>query len=241
MEHDVLVQEILRRVAGYLDAPAPETPVSPVDSTGPGLLVLSPDHGQLCHTLLDHPTLNHHFSLTCALAENYDVALEDFQAVVLLGFSVQILGELSSGCCTTPFTRLAQQVLLMGKTLLVPQEEVELYRYHATASPAYYDMLKGKLDFLQDCGMVLCPFSQLEERLLGEKPAAEPPQETPAPVPSHCADETPAHIGKRVITERDMVDAIDGHVSTVTIGKKAILTDLAADYAKSHRVAIQRI
>ncbi len=239
MEYDALIQEILRRVSERVDADSLDTVAdSPLQPTGARLLVLSPEHGELCHSILENKALKKHFSLTCAMECCYDVKLEDFQGIILLGLSVQVMGQLAGGCCISPFTQLAQRAILHGKPLFVPEEEVELYHFKATAPTAYYEMLKGKLDLLQSNGVTLVPLAQLEGQLLKIVAPGAVTEVTPV-VSTPC--EACPHIAKRVITERDMIDVICDHVTRVTIQKKSILTDLAADYAKAHRVAVERI
>ena len=47
-------------------------------------------------------------------------------------------------------------------------------------------------------------------------------------------------IEKRVITERDLSAVYDKDVSVIHIGKRAILTDLAKEYAQARKVSLVR-
>ncbi len=45
---------------------------------------------------------------------------------------------------------------------------------------------------------------------------------------------------KRVITEKDIVAARGGGASVVRVAERAILTDLAEEYAQAHEIVIER-
>lgn len=45
---------------------------------------------------------------------------------------------------------------------------------------------------------------------------------------------------KRVITEKDIVEARRGGASAVRIAERAIMTDLAKEYAHAHDIAVKR-
>ena len=51
-----------------------------------------------------------------------------------------------------------------------------------------------------------------------------------------ATEEKTIHIEKRVLSERDVIDACTGGILTVYYTKRTIVTDLAKDYAKSHRM-----
>jgi ribose 1,5-bisphosphokinase PhnN len=47
-------------------------------------------------------------------------------------------------------------------------------------------------------------------------------------------------LGKRVITERDITEAVTNGVTVVHVGARAILTDLAKEYAHNQKLEIVR-
>ena len=94
----------------------------------PGLLVLTQEHGEKCHELLENPKIREKYNTSCALLQENQVSMDGIEAVVLFNLTTDAMCKLASGITDTPYTKLAAQALLMGKKLYVPREEVELYR-----------------------------------------------------------------------------------------------------------------
>lgn len=191
MDFNQLVEEIVARVAAKIEAESAPVAV-PVDSGKPKLLILTQEHGTLCHQMLESPRLAEYYQTECALLQDYQCALESYEAVILFGLDLELMGRLSGGLCETPASRLAQKALLLGKKVFVPQETVELLKY-ADSAPA--------------------------------APAAS----------GDCA-----RLDKRIVTERDVNAVYKRGMTTVYAYQKAIITDLAREYAQARGVEIVR-
>lgn len=110
MDHKELVELILARVMEKLSqggdcsqecpcgGPAP-------DDGRPGLLILTQEHGQTCHSVLEDPRLTARYRTECALLQNYQVDLDRFEAVVIYEFTNETLCKLAGGICDTPFLK----------------------------------------------------------------------------------------------------------------------------------------
>ena len=248
MDHNAIVEEILRRVAEKIsEAEGSRAPCA--DSGGkPGLLILTQDHGAVCHATLESEALKARYRTDCALMHHYDVELDDYEAVVLFNLSCDAMAALASGACDSAYTRLASKAILSGKKVYVPTEEVELYQYRETAPAAYYNMMQQKLDLLVASGVVICAQASLEQVILGNAspvPAAVAPvcaaAAPAAPVPAAaCCEAKAVRIEKRVLTEKDLIEANMGGVTEVHIGEKTIVTALAKDAAKDRGMTIVR-
>lgn len=249
MDHNAIVEEILRRVAEKIsEAEGSRAPCA--DSGGkPGLLILTQDHGTVCHATLESEALKARYRTDCALMHHYDVELDDYEAVVLFNLSCDAMAALASGACDSAYTRLASKAILSGKKVYVPTEEVELYQYRETAPAAYYNMMQQKLDLLVASGVVICAQASLEQVILGSAspvPAAAAPVRTaapaePAPAPAAaCCEERAVRVNKRVLTEKDLIEANMSGVTEVHIGGKTIVTALAKDAAKDRGMTIVR-
>lgn len=59
-----------------------------------------------------------------------------------------------------------------------------------------------------------------------------------SPVPEKPAKEVP--VKKKVLTERDVTNAIDEGATVVVIDAKSIITDLAKEYAAGHGIVIEK-
>ena len=164
MDHNAIVDEILRRVAEKIsEAEGGSADCGECSDCGdkPGLLILTQDHGTACHAMLESEALKAHYSTDCALMHHYEVDLNNFEAVILFNLTCDALCKLASGTCDSAYTRLASQAILSGKKVYIPTEEVELYQYKETAPAAYYHMMQQKLDLLVASGVVVCAQASL--------------------------------------------------------------------------------
>lgn len=228
----------------------------------PGLLVLTEDHGCACHTLLESDRINEKYHTCCALAQEYQVELDDVEAIVLFNLTTENMCKIVSGITDTPYTKLAAKALLLGKKIYVPREEVELYQYPVGALGSYQCMLQAKLTKLVSWGLKVCPMEELEDCILGEAPVAEPEQECcpacevqeeqqetcegvdGAEAASEACEEVPEvkeiTFSKRVITERDIIEANRDNVKIIHITERNILTALARDAASARNIRLIR-
>ena len=152
----------------------------------------------------------------------------------------------------------------MGKKLYVPREEVELYKYPVGGLGSYQCMLQAQLTKLVSFGLKICPLAELEDCILGEnsceaapeqqkeeaggadtcgekvtaqETAPEAPEAAPAP-----AEEPEKEItfSKKVITERDIIEANRDGVKVIRITERNILTALAKDAASARNIRLVR-
>lgn len=239
MDRKELIDEIVARVAAKLAECEDGETVEQIcsDDGRPGLLILTPDHGDDCHVKLESERLGKHYRTICALMCDYQVNMDDCEAVILYCLSNETVGKLASGICDTPYTRLASQAILSGKKIYAPMECVELYRYAKTAPTPYYTMLQEKLALLEASGVVICPQDELEDYILNEKTAAACKTVTPAPA---VTAEKEYHLTKRVITERDVSEACTAKATCIRIPANSIVTDLAKDFARSRDISLIR-
>ena len=243
MDRGALIEEIVSRVAAKL-AEAEKRGESCArcggDEERPGLLILTQEHGEPCHAMLESPKLCQQYRTDCALLKDYQVDVGGYEVVILYQLTNEVLGKLAAGVCDTPFTRLAMEAILRGKRVFVPTEQVELYRYASTAPAPYYAMLQEKLALLTGSGVVVCAQGNLEEAVLAGRGGA--PAEAPRPQAAQpaCRKDKELRLEKRVITERDISEASAKKVTSIHIGEKSILTALALDCAKARDICIQR-
>lgn len=247
MDFNQLVDEIVKRVAEKIEAgevaatSAQEsacTEDAAVPCCKPGLLILTQEHGAICHAMLESERLLEYYRTDCALLKEYAVEMDDYEAVILFDLTNDTLARLAGGVCDTRFTALAQKAILKGKKIFIPEEAVELFQYAETAPSAYYQMLLGKLELLRQSGITICPAASLEDAILSGE--VTPPVSEACCAPISCDTRREVTISKRVVTERDLSAVCDRTVCAVHIGAKSILTDLARDYAQARDVAIIR-
>ena len=248
MDQTRLIDEIVSRVAAKLaetgDVPAPceSCGASCGGAAKPGLLVLTQRHGEACHAVLESVRLQERYRTDCALLQDDCADIGGYDVVVLYQFSNEVLGKLAGGVCDTPYTRLAAQAILRGKRVYVPTEQVELYRYATTAPGAYYAMMREKLDLLIASGVTICAQGNLEQSILeGAARACAPAACPSAPAAEKtCRAERELRLEKRVLTEKDVSDALAGHFTCIRLPAKCILTALAQDCAKDRGIRLER-
>ncbi len=242
MDQKDLIEEIVARVAAKMaelehDPVTDQAEVSAPD-TRPGLLILTQDHSDVCHSVFDSGCLAKRYKIGCALLQNYEVNIDDYQAVILFGLTNEALGKLASGIYDTPYTKLAGQAFLSGKQIYVPVEQIELYRYEKTAPKPYFAMLRDRLELLKASGLVISRMDDLEKCILDESCGCAI-QAVSQPDPTPTAQKT-YRLCKRVITERDIAEASTAKACCVYIPAKSIVTDLAKDYARSRDISLIR-
>ena len=246
MELDAMISEICKKVqerVAELEKEEAATASPEGDDGRPGLLILAQDHGMTCHPMLESKKLGECYHVDCALLkEDCDVA--SYEGVIAFTLTNESLGKIANGIFDNDYTRRFGTALLLGKRIFIAEEEVELYRYKDTAPAGYYSRLEENLKFLQQNGVTIVPLDQLEAAILGEavstETAAAPKKEDPVAENEQPADGKTMKLAKRIITERDVISAREEKVSCIQVGKKAILSDLAREYAKKYGIRIVR-
>lgn len=245
MEQSLIDQVVARVVQKIREAETGDCPscCACADNGKPGLLILTQEHGEHCHQMLESTALREQYATTCALAADYKCSLEGVEVVILYQLTNEALAKLSSGICDTPYTDLASKALLLGKRIYVPKEEVELYDYASTAPAVYYAMLEEKLRILTASGIVICPKAELENTILQKAPVQKPEQPCcdEKPAQSSAASSEAAHtLTKRAITEQDLFALQKENITRVHISENAILTDLAKEFVARNGMTVLR-
>lgn len=227
------LDEIIARVLAKIGNAELEDVSSP---SKPKLMILTQKHSDEYHCIYESRILSAKYQIDCVMPANCDIDPADYEAVVLFSLTNDALAAIAAGCGGNSFIRLAVRSLLLGKKIYVPRQEVELFKYAETAPGAFYEMMKARLDFLSSCGVVFCEMDELEDAICsGVQPGA-------GRVAAQCVPEASCRgeisLTKRVITEKDIVKAVRGRTKTIRAGERAIVTDLAKDYARQHGVVI---
>lgn len=251
MDFDALVEELANRViAALAENEAAQKPAQACSTTGfcyadtpesqkPILIGLTQDSPlPPCRfTLLESARVKEKYRIKCAQKCDYDVDIASCEAVVLHDLTNESLAKIASGICDTPFTQLVSQALLMGKTVYLLQDQIELYNYRQTAAKVYYKMFREKLGLLEQSGLIICCPDKIEDILVNGMPEAATC--TTKQAETKAVGQT-LTLTKRLISERDVIDACESGASRILVGAKAIVTDLAKEYAQNHNVVLVR-
>lgn len=254
MELNLLVDEILARVSEHLAGINVNTEKNPVTHKAK-ILVLTECDGTIFHGLLKNSNLQKYYQMDLAFQYQYNCDLSDYEAIVINNLSMDALSKLANGICDTPFISLATKAILMGKRILVPTEEIELYKYKNSAPYAFYSMMNEKLNLLSKSGVIFCKMNELEGLISKDHNLTEcnqdgikhvgikhidSKQNEIIPDEIKSDDIKPLKLNKKIITEGDIRKLFVEGVKRIRINSNAILTDLAKDYIHNKRIEIER-
>lgn len=231
MEYSELIREIISRVSAYMEA----------DSCyKKKLIILTQNHETMCHKFLECPELKAQYCTECALMNEYCCDISECAGVVLFDLTNEALVRITSGLCDTPYSRKVMEALLLGKPVWVAKEEIELCKYEA--SSPYARMMYEKLRLLESYGVTVCSYDSLTETILYDGNEKSLCNENASKT---CCEERVLKqalkdyiCAKKVITEKDVVTARAEGASRILAGEKAIVTDLAKEFARSNDIEI---
>ena len=244
MNHDDLVLEIIKRVNDKMNKAEQCAQDACCSCRKPQLLIAAKEDCDMCRELRAAPALTEKYQITEAISQAPAGDLERFDAVVLFSMGISDLAKIAGGGYDGAYTETAVRSILLGKKIFLVKEAVELFGMQATAPKDYYAMLLHKAALLQRAGVIVLPYAEMLPALLGEPaqpeaPACAPCQAAAADAPAPKAEKE-IKIEKRVITEKDITQAKYDGATSLRIQARAILTDLAKDYAHTQGLTITR-
>ena len=172
---------------------------------------------------------------------DYCCDISECAGVVMFDLSNEALARIATGLCDTPYTKIVMEALLLGKPVWVSEEEIEFLKYEAL-NP-YAKMMFEKLRLLEGYGVTVCSYENLTKIILSDG-KIEKSLCNERPYISCCEDNTAKQAckdyicSKKVVAEKDVVTAhTEGAVRILAV-EKAIVTDLAKEYARSNGIVI---
>lgn len=237
MDMDLLIELAVRAVKAYLEKEGVVPAAAPVEPRK--ALVLTEEHcGETCSIENYGSEL---CKVDCALAQNYEVNVDDYDVVVVRSMTNSNLFKIANGCTDNKFLALAAEAILKGKRVIMVKECVEILKYAETAPKALYNNIYKNLQILLDSGVELVEEENVKTALSDgiEVPAEAPKAETvkvekeeaPAPAPKAENDGSVLVLTKRVVTERDIKAAAAQHYTKIQLPEKPVITYLAKDTA----------
>ena len=237
MDMDLLIELAVRAVKAYLEKDGTIAAAAPVEPRK--ALVLTEEHcGEACSIEAYGSEL---CKVDCALAQNYDVNVDDYDVVVVRSMTNSNLFKIANGCTDNKFLALAAEAILKGKRVIMVKECVEILKYAETAPKALYNNIYKNLQILLDSGVELVEEENVKTALTdgievpAEVPATPAPvaakEEAPAPAPKAESDDSVLVLTKRVVTERDIKAAAAQHYTKIQLPEKPVITYLAKDTA----------
>ena len=239
MDMDLLIELAVRAVKAYLEKEGVVAAAAPVEPRK--ALVLTEEHcGETCSIENYGSEL---CKVDCALAQNYEVNVDDYDVVVVRNMTNSNLFKIANGCTDNKFLALAAEAILKGKRVIMVKECVEILKYAETAPKALYNNIYKNLQVLLDSGVELVEEENVKSALCDgievpaeapkavEKTAVEVKEEAPAPAPKAESEDSVLVLKKRVVTERDIKEAAAKHYKKIQLPEKPVITYLAKDTA----------
>ena len=237
MDMDLLIELAVRAVKAYLEKDGTIAAAAPVEPRK--ALVLTEEHcGETCSIEAYGSEL---CKVDCALAQNYEVNVDDYDVVVVRSMTNSNLFKIANGCTDNKFLALAAEAILKGKRVIMVKESVEILKYAETAPKALYNNIYKNLQILLDSGVELVEQENVKTVLTdgievpAEVPATPAPvavkEEAPAPAPKAESSDSVLVLTKRVVTERDIKAAAAQHYTKIQLVDKPVITYLAKDTA----------
>lgn len=231
MDMDLLIELAVKAVKAYLEKEG-SVPPSVAEEPQKTALILTENHcDQACSFEKNDSEL---CKVTCALNENYEVDVDCFDTVVLYDMTNSNLFKIANGCTDSKFSALAAEAILKGKRVLMVKEQVEILKYQDTAPKAIYNNIYKNLQVLLDSGVVLVDEDGVKAAICeGAAAKAGKPGSAETPAAERSAGTEPVYeIKKRVVTERDIREAMAQHFRRIKLPERPVITSLARDTAR---------
>ncbi len=237
MDMDLLIELAVRAVKAYLEKEG-ITGVSAEEKPAKTALILTEDHCGECCSMEKYDS--EMCKVSCALAQNYEVSVDDYDSIVLFNMTNSNLFKIANGCTDNKFLALAAEAILKGKRVLMVKEDVEILKYEGTKATALYNNIYKNLQILLDSGVELVASDDVKAAICDGVEAPAPVKEevkadraeaAPAETPKAVSDDSVLVLTKRVVTERDIKEAAAKHYRKVQLPEKPVITYLAKDTA----------
>lgn len=191
-------------------------------------------------TAFNKELLAEKFDLLCARKIDYNPDWNHIDGVAAFGLTTSALGKIAAGVADDCYTKAISQAILRGKPVYILRNQVQLFQYEKSAPAAYFNKLREHLTLLEHSGLTVGEDGQLESLIMGGN-TGKVPVICPSPRPPEKRDvENQWVLTKHLVIERDLSDAKNAGVKQITIAARAILTDLAKDFAQNHNITIIR-
>ncbi len=236
MELSIVIEQVTREVIRYMDQIEQKAEI----------ILLTQDQGIRSQKLLEKYTK---LGVNCGLITQKKDELDTVKTIILFDITNDILYKLANGCSETPYLKLASDAILQGKQVVLVKEEVEIFKYEKSAPTRYFNKVLEHLEFLKKCGVEIAyekdiPLyieaqklkEQIEEEGQEQELRLDPKQKEKAE--RSCAEHTILKLNKKLITEREVQEAVRKGAKVIEVMPRAIITQLAKDAIQVYNLLI---
>ncbi|MDY2960294.1 MAG: hypothetical protein SOR72_05815 [Hornefia sp.] len=160
---------------------------------------------------------------------NNNCDLTDYEFIVIKNLDNDYLAKLSGGIFETPYLRLINKAIMLGKKVFLPQEGIEFLKYEKTAPVAFMQNFNGKLNELKRWKIIVKP----EAELIGEL------RKQYAKIGKNYGNAANT-LDKRVITSKDISSLWNLGCREMSISEKSIVTDVAMELIEKNKIKINK-
>lgn len=160
---------------------------------------------------------------------NNNCDLTDYEFIVIKNLDNDYLAKLSGGIFETPYLRLINEAIMLGKKVFLPQEGIEFLKYEKTAPVAFMQNFNGKLNELKRWKIIVKP----EAELIGEL------RKQYAKIGKNYGNAANT-LDKRVITSKDISSLWNLGCREMSISEKSIVTDVAMELIEKNKIKINK-
>ena len=234
MEITKLIGEIVRRVElAIIRHETAKTPKRKV-------LIISKDLNQSCPDLINNKKLIESCDVDSVDNNTQQVNLEGYAKVLICDLDNDSLSKLTSGIFDNPYLKLIGSCIMQGKDIAVVEDDIEFLQYQDTAPAAFLAMFNHKLDTLREWGLEVRTLDDLTVSLCGHDDPGDPEKKQTAPQTAreHVSSSV---VTKKALTEADVINANFKHQGEILVSENTIVTEVAEEYARKHRITIKRV
>lgn len=233
MEITKLIGEIVRRLE--LAIIKHETSKAPKRK----VLIISKDLNQSCPDLLNNKNLIESCDVNSVDCNTQQVNLEGYAKVLICDLDNDSLSKLTSGIFDNPYLKLIGSCIMQGKNIAIVEDDIEFLKYQDTAPKPFLAMFNHKLDTLREWGLEVRSLDDLTVSLCSHDDTDDPvKKETIQTAPVKNSGSV---VTKKALTEADVINANFKHQNEILVSENTIVTEVASDYARKHRITITRV
>lgn len=164
----------------------------------------------------------------------YQENMSDYECVIISELTLGRLAHLAQGIADHPEEAFILKALLEGKKVYILEDEIEYRKYKKTSYKALYTLYSDYENKIKQYG--IRPIGHMTDILtVEEKPSPHKEKEELNP------DEEIDFTHKKLLLETDLMKASIPIYGTVIVSKKSIVTPLAEDFIRTHKLKIKRV
>lgn len=233
MDITKLIGEIVKRVElAIIKHETAKTPKRKV-------LIISKDLNQSCPDLINNKNLIESCEVNKVDINAQQVNLEGYAKVLICDLDNDSLSKLTSGIFDNPYLKLIGSCIMQGKDIAIVEDDIEFLQYKETAPQAFLAMFNHKLDTLREWGLEVRTLDDLTVSLCSNDDSGD--SEKKAAAQTAPKKVSGSVVTKKALTEADVINANFKHQNEILVSENTIVTEVAYDYARRHRITITKV